>query len=67
MTTYAQNLTEILDREALPAGGIISGDVDYAAETAKYTQARILSQAGLSVLSQANSQPEAVLQLLRGS
>ena len=32
MTTYAQNLTEILDREALPAGGIISGDVDYAAD-----------------------------------
>ncbi len=32
MTTYVQNLTEILDREALPAGGIISGDVDYAAD-----------------------------------
>ncbi len=41
-------------------------DVDYAAETAKFTQAKILSQAGISVLTQANSNPEAVLQLLRG-
>ena len=40
-------------------------DVDYAAETAKFTQAKILTSAGLSVLTQANSQPEAVLQLLR--
>jgi flagellin len=42
-------------------------DVDYAAETAKFTQGRILTSAGLSVLTQANSQPESVLQLLRGS
>lgn len=42
-------------------------DVDYASETAKYTQANILSAAGVSVLTQANSAPESVLQLLRGS
>ena len=41
-------------------------DVDYASETAKLTQGRILSSAALSVLTQANAQPEAVLQLLRG-
>jgi flagellin len=41
-------------------------DVDYAAETAKFTQANILSSAGVSVLAQANQTPEAVLQLLRG-
>ena len=40
-------------------------DVDYASETARLTQARILSAAGTSVLSQANSLPESVLQLLR--
>ena len=40
-------------------------DVDYASETAKLTQSRILTQAGISVLSQANAAPEAVLQLLR--
>jgi flagellin len=40
-------------------------DVDYASETSKYTQARILTQAGASVLAQANSTPELALQLLR--
>ena len=40
-------------------------DVDYAAETAKLTQSRILSAAGTSVLVQANAVPESVLQLLR--
>ena len=40
-------------------------DVDFAAETAKYVQANILSTAGVSVLAQANSVPEVVLQLLR--
>jgi flagellin len=40
-------------------------DVDYASETAKFTQAKILTTAGLSVLTQANSTPESVLQLLR--
>ena len=40
-------------------------DVDFAEETAKLTQSRILSQAGLSVLAQANQRPEMALQLLR--
>ena len=40
-------------------------DVDFASETARYTQSRILTQAGISVLTQANSSPEFVLQLLR--
>lgn len=40
-------------------------DVDFASETAKFTQNKILQQAGVSVLTQANQQPEAVLQLLR--
>lgn len=40
-------------------------DVDFAEEAAKSTQARILSQAGLSVLSQANQRPEMALSLLR--
>lgn len=41
-------------------------DVDYAAETARNVQAKILSQAGISVMMQANQTPEMVLQLLRG-
>ena len=40
-------------------------DVDFASETAKLTQNRILGQSGVSVLAQGNSQPEQVLGLLR--
>jgi flagellin len=40
-------------------------DVDFADETSRMTQARILSQAGLSVLTQANARPEMALALLR--
>jgi len=40
-------------------------DVDFAAETASLTQNRILQQAGMSVLAQANSGPEIALALLR--
>ena len=41
-------------------------DVDVADESATLTRNNILLQAGISVLSQANSQPQAALQLLRG-
>ena len=40
-------------------------DTDFAEETARLTQSRILSQAGLAVLSQANQRPEMALSLLR--
>lgn len=40
-------------------------DVDFAAETAELTQARILSQSNLAVLTQANATPEMAMQLLR--
>jgi flagellin len=40
-------------------------DVDFASETAKFSQNRILSQAGSSVLAQAGSIPELALGLLR--
>ncbi|PLW83983.1 flagellin [Kineobactrum sediminis] len=39
-------------------------DADFAAETAALTRAQILQQAGISVLSQANTQPQNVLALL---
>lgn len=55
-----------ISNENLQAAQSRIRDVDYAAETAKFTQNRILQQAGISVLTQANQQPEAVLQLLRG-
>ncbi len=40
-------------------------DIDYAQETANFTRAKILTQAGLSVISQANVIPEMTLNLLR--
>ncbi len=40
-------------------------DTDFAGETAKYTQNNILSQAGSSVLSQANNQSQLALALIR--
>jgi flagellin len=51
--------------ENMSAAGSRIRDVDFAEETAKMTQSRILSQAGLSVLSQANAKPEMALSLLR--
>ena len=39
-------------------------DTDIASETSKMTQANILSQAGISVLAQANSMPQSALKLL---
>ncbi len=40
-------------------------DADFAAETAALTKAQILQQAGISVLAQANAQPQVVLSLLQ--
>lgn len=40
-------------------------DADFAAETAEMTKSQILQQAGISVLSQANAQPQNVLALLQ--
>jgi flagellin len=40
-------------------------DADFAAETAALTRVQILQQAGISVLSQANAQPQSVLALFQ--
>ena len=40
-------------------------DADFAAETANLARAQILQQAGISVLAQANAQPQNVLALLQ--
>jgi len=52
-------------RENLSATESAIRDVDVAAEMMTYTKLQILQQSGLSVLSQANSSPSAVLSLLR--
>lgn len=55
-----------VDRENLSAAESRIRDVDVAAETANLTRASIMQQAAISVLSQANVQPQAALQLLQG-
>jgi flagellin len=40
-------------------------DADFAAETANLSKSQVLQQAGIAVLSQANSQPQQVLKLLQ--
>ncbi|PVY75498.1 flagellin [Tamilnaduibacter salinus] len=40
-------------------------DADFAAETAKLQKSQVLQQAGISVLAQANAQPQQVLSLLQ--
>ena len=52
----AENLTESLSRIA---------DTDMAREMAQFTQQQVLSQAGTSMLAQANERPQNVLQLLQ--
>ncbi len=51
--------------ESLSAAESRIRDVDVALETAELTRNNILQQASISILSQANSQPQAALQLLR--
>ena len=63
MESTVRNLANVAENTAAAQGRIM--DTDYAAETANLTKAQILQQAATSILAQANSQPSAVLGLLR--
>jgi flagellin len=52
-------------RDTLASSQSTIRDADFAAETANLSKANILQQAGISVLAQANSQPQQVLKLLQ--
>lgn len=54
-----------LAKESLSSSESIIRDADIAAEMTSYTKFQILQQAGISVLGQANSNPQSVLSLLR--
>jgi flagellin len=56
LQSTAQNLTQ--SRSTIQ-------DTNFAAETANLTQANVLQQAGISVLAQANQQPQLILKLLQ--
>lgn len=53
-------------KENLEASDSAIRDTDMAAEMTNYTKMQVLQQAGLSMLSQANSSSQSVLALLRG-
>jgi flagellin len=55
-----------IQAENLSAAESRISDVDTATETAAMTRNQVLAQAGISMLSQANSMPQMALQLLRG-
>lgn len=52
--------------ENLTAANSRIRDADFASETAELSRTQVLQQAGLSILGQANAQPQQVLQLLQG-
>jgi flagellin len=56
LQSTAQNLTQ--SRSTIE-------DADFAAETANLTKSNVLEQAGISVLAQANQQPQLILKLLQ--
>lgn len=56
LDTSSQNMTESISRIE---------DVDMAEEMANYTQKQVLSQAGTSMLAQANKRPQEILSLLQ--
>lgn len=58
-----QNLAAVSESLSASRGRII--DADFAAETSALTRAQILQQAGVSVLAQANAQPQLALSLLQ--
>lgn len=57
------NLNNIIENVTAARSRVM--DADFAVETANMTRASILQQAGVSVLAQANQQPQAVLALLQ--
>jgi len=64
LTTTIANLQ--IQSENLSAAESRIRDVDVAVETSSLTRNSILQQAAISILAQANTQPQAALQLLQG-
>jgi flagellin len=55
-----------IQSENLMAAESRVSDVDVATEMAEMTRNQVLAQAGISMLTQANTMPQMALQLLRG-
>ena len=67
MMNRLQSTSQVLDIQAenLMSSESRISDVDVATEMASLTKNQVLSQAGISMLSQANSMPQMALTLLR--
>ncbi|MDA8324821.1 MAG: flagellin [Nitrospiraceae bacterium] len=63
LDTQVANLQNVAENTTAARSQIV--DADFAAETAQMTKDMVLQQAGISVLAQANSQPQMVLKLLQ--
>ena len=63
LDTQAANLQNVSENTTAARSQIV--DADFAAETAEMTKDTVLQQAGISVLAQANQQPQMVLKLLQ--
>ena len=61
---YAQSNTEVYAQNLQSAVSGIT-DVNMAAEMTNFTKLQVLQQAGVSILAQANAEPQAVLKLLQ--
>jgi len=64
MQSTLANLTTIIEASSASRSRI--RDADFADETSDLSRNQIIQQAGVSILSQANSQPQQVLSLLQG-
>jgi flagellin len=63
LDSVVSNLSNVAENSAAAKSRIM--DADFAAETAALAKNQILQQAGISVLAQANAQPQNVLALLQ--
>ncbi len=59
-------MNQQITSENLTAANSRIRDADFAAETAEMSRTQVLQQAGISILAQANGQPQQILQLLQG-
>ena len=64
MQSTVNNLSAILEHSEVARSRI--ADADFAAESSKLSKNQVLQQAGISILSQANSLPQQAMQLLQG-
>jgi flagellin len=65
LQSTVSNLTNTVENSSSAKSRIM--DTDFASETSELTKYQIVQQAGISVLSQANSSPQQILSLLQGN